>query len=89
MHCGGIHDQVNFRCNIFRALPVENMREACEYTNSFLEFFPRYSVILNIEEDHLDFFKDLDDIRDAFRRFASQTRTARNCSSSGPKAARG
>lgn len=47
--------------------------EACEYTNSFLEFFPRYSVILNIEEDHLDFFKDLDDIRDSFRRFASQT----------------
>lgn len=47
--------------------------EACEYTNSFLEFFPKYSVILNVEEDHLDFFKDLDDIRDSFRRFASQT----------------
>lgn len=33
--------------------------EACEYTNSFLHFFPKISVILNIEEDHLDFFKDL------------------------------
>ena len=44
--------------------------EACEYTNSFLDFFPRIGVILNIEEDHLDFFKDLDDIRHSFRRFA-------------------
>ena len=32
--------------------------EACEYTNSFLSFFPKIGVILNIEEDHLDFFKD-------------------------------
>ena len=44
--------------------------EACEYTNSFLSFFPKVSVILNIEEDHLDFFKDLADIRHSFRRFA-------------------
>lgn len=44
--------------------------EACEYTNSFLHFFPKISVILNIDEDHLDFFKDLDDIRHSFRRFA-------------------
>ncbi len=44
--------------------------EACEYTNSFLSFFPKASVILNIEEDHLDFFKDLDDIRSSFHRFA-------------------
>ena len=44
--------------------------EACEYTNSFLHFFPKISVILNIDEDHLDFFKDLDDIRCSFHRFA-------------------
>lgn len=44
--------------------------EACEYTNSFLDFFPKIGVILNIEEDHLDFFKDLADIRHSFRRFA-------------------
>lgn len=43
--------------------------EACEYTNSFLHFFPKISVILNIEEDHLDFFKDLEDIRHSFRQF--------------------
>jgi len=44
--------------------------EACEYTNSFLSFFPRISIILNIEEDHLDFFRDIHDIRHSFRKFA-------------------
>lgn len=44
--------------------------EACEYTNSFLHFFPKIGVILNIDADHLDFFKDLDDIRHSFRLFA-------------------
>lgn len=44
--------------------------EACEYTNSFLSFFPKISVILNIEEDHLDFFKDINDIRSSFKKFA-------------------
>ena len=44
--------------------------EACEYTNSFLSFFPKVSLILNIDEDHLDFFKDLADIRNSFHRFA-------------------
>ncbi len=44
--------------------------EACEYTNSFLSLFPKIGIILNIEEDHLDFFKDLEDIRRSFRKFA-------------------
>ncbi len=44
--------------------------EACEYTNSFLHFFPTTSLILNIEEDHMDFFKDINDIRNSFHRFA-------------------
>ena len=44
--------------------------EACEYTNSFLHFFPHIGIILNIEEDHLDFFKDLNDIRHSFHQFA-------------------
>ncbi|MEI3524767.1 MAG: Mur ligase domain-containing protein [Eubacteriales bacterium] len=39
------------------------LTEACEYTNSFLHFFPTVGIILNIEEDHMDFFKDLADIR--------------------------
>lgn len=44
--------------------------EACEYTNSFLRFFPKISLILNVDADHLDFFRDLEDIRCSFRRFA-------------------
>ena len=46
--------------------------EACEYTNSFLSFFPTMEIILNIEADHLDFFKDLEDIRHSFRLFAQK-----------------
>ncbi|NBI92663.1 UDP-N-acetylmuramate--L-alanine ligase [Lachnospiraceae bacterium] len=45
--------------------------EACEYTNSFLSFFPKIGIILNIEEDHLDFFKDIQDIRNSFHKFAA------------------
>ena len=44
--------------------------EACEYTNSFLNFLPRISVILNVEEDHMDFFKDIHDIRNSFHKFS-------------------
>ena len=45
--------------------------EACEYYNSFLSFSPTVAVILNIEPDHLDFFKDIEDIKASFRKFAS------------------
>jgi UDP-N-acetylmuramate--alanine ligase len=44
--------------------------ESCEYYNSFHNFSPTVAVILNIEADHLDFFKDLDDIKKSFRTFA-------------------
>ncbi len=47
--------------------------ESCEYCNSFLHFFPTVAVVLNVEADHLDFFKDLDDIKQSFRRFAQLT----------------
>ncbi len=43
--------------------------EACEYCNSFLSFRPTYAVVHNIEEDHPDFFKSLDHIKDSFRRY--------------------
>ena len=44
--------------------------ESCEYCNSFLSFYPTVAVILNVEADHLDFFKDLEDIQHSFRSFA-------------------
>ena len=44
--------------------------ESCEYCNSFHYFFPTVAVILNVDADHLDFFRDLDEIKQSFRRFA-------------------
>ena len=44
--------------------------ESCEYCDSFLNFFPSLAVVLNIEADHLDYFKDLQDVEKSFRRFA-------------------
>lgn len=44
--------------------------ESCEYCDSFLNFFPTLAVILNVEADHLDYFKDLADIQKSFRKFA-------------------
>ena len=46
--------------------------EACEYTNSFLSFNPTMNIILNVKEDHLDFFKDIDDIRHSFKLFTEK-----------------
>ena len=45
--------------------------EACEYTNTFLSLYPTDAIILNIEEDHLDFFKDLEEIRESFSKYVS------------------
>ncbi len=44
--------------------------EACEYQNSFLDFFPHLAVILNVEHDHADFFPTLEDVIRSFVRFA-------------------
>lgn len=65
---GGMLDAIGG--NIRVGGPEMFVTEACEYTNSFLSFFPTMEIILNIEADHLDFFKDIDDIRNSFRRFA-------------------
>lgn len=46
------------------------LTETCEYMRNFLKFFPRAAVILNVEEDHLDYYRDIDDITDAFHSFA-------------------
>jgi UDP-N-acetylmuramate--alanine ligase len=45
--------------------------EACEYVESFLKFHPFTAVILNIEEDHMDYFKDINHIILAFQKFAN------------------
>ena len=47
--------------------------EACEYTNSFLHFFPTVAVITNIDADHLDFFSGIEEIIESFRKYALLT----------------
>lgn len=68
INVGGIVDEIggNFYIGKDEKLFVA---EACEYTNSFLDFCPNIAVVTNIEEDHLDFFKDLADIRNSFKKF--------------------
>ncbi|ONI46755.1 UDP-N-acetylmuramate--L-alanine ligase [Candidatus Epulonipiscioides saccharophilum] len=66
---GGILDSIGGNIRIGGADYF--LTEACEYCNSFLDFKPIVGVILNIEEDHMDFFKDLDQIKDSFFQFAN------------------
>ncbi len=46
--------------------------EACEYTDSFLDFYPTHALILNVEADHLDYFGTLENVRASFRKFAGR-----------------
>lgn len=43
--------------------------EACEYVESFLHFFPKSAIVLNIDNDHLDYFKNIDNIQNAFTKY--------------------
>jgi UDP-N-acetylmuramate--alanine ligase len=47
--------------------------ESCEFNNTFLHMNPDVAVILNVDKDHLDFFKNLDNIKKSFRKFAELT----------------
>lgn len=47
------------------------LSESCEYHRSFLQFHPYIAILLNVEADHLDYYKDLDDIKSAFSDFAA------------------
>lgn len=49
--------------------------EACEYKQHFLNYFPIYTVITNIDLDHVDFYKNIDEIIATFSKFVEQTKT--------------
>ncbi len=66
---GGILASINGNLRIGQSDVL--ITEACEYTNSFLSFYPTTAVILNVCEDHMDFFKDIDDIRSSFKKFTN------------------
>ena len=46
--------------------------EACEFDRSFHNLYPRIGVVLNIEEDHLDYYKDIHEINESFHKFLAQ-----------------
>ncbi|QIB28043.1 UDP-N-acetylmuramate--L-alanine ligase [Caloranaerobacter azorensis] len=66
---GGVLDSIGGNVKIGK----ENifLTEACEYKGNFLKFNPNISIILNIEEDHLDYFKDIEHIVETFANFAA------------------
>lgn len=65
---GGILDSIGGNIRIGNSGTF--ITEACEYTNSFLSFYPTIGIILNVAEDHMDFFKDIDEIRRSFKAYA-------------------
>ncbi len=65
---GGILDAIGGNIRVGKSDIL--VTEACEYTNSYHSFHPMISIILNVEEDHMDFFKDLADIEKSFQTFA-------------------
>lgn len=66
---GGILEAIHGNIRIGNS---ENfITEACEYTDSFLNFHPTRSIILNVEAEHLDYFKDLEQVRNSFKTFAN------------------
>lgn len=67
IHIGGQLDYIGGSTRIGKGNVF--LAEACEFSASFLEMHPTLAVILNIDADHLDFYKDIDDIENAFRKF--------------------
>jgi len=72
VHLGGRFDLMGGNYRIGKS--VYFVTEACEYKRNFLYLKPYISVILNVDEDHMDYFKDIEDIQEAFSEFASGTK---------------
>lgn len=71
IHVGGILNNINSNVRIGDGEFL--ITEACEYKDSFLQLKNYISVVLNIQEDHLDYFKNLDNIFYSFEKFAQNT----------------
>ena len=72
IHIGGILNNID--SNVLLGDGHDLITEACEYKDSFLQLSSHISVVLNIQPDHLDYFKNLDNIFDSFQKFAQNTR---------------
>lgn len=53
--------------------------EACEYKRHFLKYDPKYIIITNIDLDHVDYYKDIDDVIDAYNEFIKKAKTVIAC----------
>ena len=67
IHVGAHFDQIDG--NYKTGCSEYSIYEACEYVNSFLHFYPETAIILNIDADHLDFFKTLENVKKSFLLF--------------------
>jgi UDP-N-acetylmuramate--alanine ligase len=63
----------DYRSNLIVGKSKYFVVEACEYERSFLNIHPKLLLITNIEADHLDYYKDLEDIKIAFRELEGQS----------------
>lgn len=72
VHIGGKLKSINSNVNIGNKKYF--ITENCEYKDNFLFIRPDISVILNIDSDHLDYFKNLDGVRKSFYKFANETK---------------
>lgn len=73
IHLGG--KSIGFNSNTRIGSSSYFILEACEYRNSFRYVHPECAIILNIENDHLDYYKDDKEIKLAFDNFASQSKS--------------
>lgn len=73
IHLGATSKKIS--SNVFVGDNKYFITEACEYKNNFLSLHPTVSVVLNVEEEHLDFFKNFQNIKSSFTRFAKQSKT--------------
>ena len=71
LHIGGILKEISSNLHIGKGEYL--LTEACEYMDSFLTLKNYISVVLNIEEDHLDYFKNIKNIQNSFCKFTQNT----------------
>lgn len=70
VNVGAILPKINSNCYLGKNDYF--IMEACEYVDSFLKFFPTSAIITNIDNDHLDYFKNLDNIKKSFYKYVSK-----------------
>lgn len=72
VHIGGNYDQIGG--NFLKGNHNYFITEACEYKESFLELTPNYSIITNVELDHVDYYQSLNQLNESFYKFAQKTK---------------